>query len=107
MPDVATLSAYGEQTEPKTLRIQRLLPGAIERVWAYGSGPTGLGLTDGKRPTNTRNVVAYAANRRLTRRGLETAAASFGASARTLRRVARISLIRFSFSIFRPNRSFT
>jgi hypothetical protein len=44
MPDVATLSAYGEQTEPKTLRIQRLLPGAIERVWAYGSGPTGLGL---------------------------------------------------------------
>jgi uncharacterized protein YndB with AHSA1/START domain len=35
MPDVATLSAYGEQTEPKTLRIQRLLPGAIERVWAY------------------------------------------------------------------------
>jgi uncharacterized protein YndB with AHSA1/START domain len=29
-PDV-----YGELTEPTTLRIQRLLPGPIERIWAY------------------------------------------------------------------------
>jgi uncharacterized protein YndB with AHSA1/START domain len=32
--------AYGELTEPTTLRIQRLLPGPIERIWAY--------LTDGE-----------------------------------------------------------
>ena len=30
MPD-----AYGVLTEPATLKIQRLLPGPIERVWAY------------------------------------------------------------------------
>jgi uncharacterized protein YndB with AHSA1/START domain len=35
MSDVATLSPYGVQTEPATVRIQRLLPGPIERVWAY------------------------------------------------------------------------
>jgi uncharacterized protein YndB with AHSA1/START domain len=35
MSDVATVSAYGVQTEPATVRIQRLLPGSIERVWAY------------------------------------------------------------------------
>jgi uncharacterized protein YndB with AHSA1/START domain len=35
MSDVATVSAYGVQTEPATVRIQRLLPGPIERVWAY------------------------------------------------------------------------
>ncbi|MDB5451282.1 MAG: Activator of Hsp90 ATPase 1 family protein [Phenylobacterium sp.] len=35
MTDVATLSAYGVETEPATVRIQRLLPGPIERVWAY------------------------------------------------------------------------
>lgn len=35
MTDLATLDAYGELTEPTTLRIQRLLPGPIERVWAY------------------------------------------------------------------------
>jgi uncharacterized protein YndB with AHSA1/START domain len=29
-PDV-----YGELTEPATLKIQRLLPGPIERIWAY------------------------------------------------------------------------
>ncbi len=34
-PDV-----YGELIEPTTLRIQRLLPGPIERIWAY--------LTDSK-----------------------------------------------------------
>jgi uncharacterized protein YndB with AHSA1/START domain len=35
MNDSATLDAYGSLTEPTTLRIQRLLPGPIERVWAY------------------------------------------------------------------------
>ena len=34
MNDVASVSAYGVQTEPATVRIQRLLPGPIERVWA-------------------------------------------------------------------------
>jgi len=33
-------NAYGVLTEPATLKIQRLLPGPIERVWAY--------LTDGE-----------------------------------------------------------
>lgn len=32
--------AYGELPEPTTLKIQRLLPGPIERIWAY--------LTDGE-----------------------------------------------------------
>jgi uncharacterized protein YndB with AHSA1/START domain len=27
--------SYGELTEPATLRIQRLLPGPVERIWAY------------------------------------------------------------------------
>ena len=27
--------AYGALTEPRTLRIQRLLPGPIERVWSF------------------------------------------------------------------------
>lgn len=31
----ATASAYGELIEPATLKIQRFLPGPIERVWAY------------------------------------------------------------------------
>jgi uncharacterized protein YndB with AHSA1/START domain len=31
----ATLDAYGVLIEPATLKIQRLLPGPIERVWAY------------------------------------------------------------------------
>lgn len=35
MTETATLSAYGVQTEPATVRMQRLLPGPIERVWAY------------------------------------------------------------------------
>src|ERR1700720_4114427 len=35
MPDLATVDAYGVLTEPATLKIQRLLPGPIERVWAY------------------------------------------------------------------------
>ena len=33
MPAIA--DAYGVQTEPATLRIQRLLPGPVERVWDY------------------------------------------------------------------------
>jgi uncharacterized protein YndB with AHSA1/START domain len=32
---LAPNSAYGVLTEPTTLTIQRLLPGPIERVWAY------------------------------------------------------------------------
>jgi len=40
MTDLATLDAYGVLTEPATVRLQRLLPGPIERVWAY--------LTDGE-----------------------------------------------------------
>jgi uncharacterized protein YndB with AHSA1/START domain len=35
MSDLATLSPYGVRTETTTVRIQRLLPGPIERVWAY------------------------------------------------------------------------
>lgn len=35
MNDFANLDAYGVLTEPATLEIQRLLPGPIERVWAY------------------------------------------------------------------------
>ena len=35
MTDAAMLDAYGVLTEPTTLRIQRLLPGPIERCWAY------------------------------------------------------------------------
>jgi len=33
--DLATPSAYGTLTEPTTVKIQRLLPGPIERVWSY------------------------------------------------------------------------
>ncbi|MGB5083300.1 MAG: SRPBCC family protein [Methylocystis silviterrae] len=35
MTDLATPDAYGALTEPATLTIERLLPGPIERVWAY------------------------------------------------------------------------
>jgi uncharacterized protein YndB with AHSA1/START domain len=28
-------TAYGELIEPTTLKLQRRLPGPIERVWAY------------------------------------------------------------------------
>src|SRR5277367_1702898 len=35
MTDLASLDAYGVLTEPATLKIQRLLPGPVERVWAY------------------------------------------------------------------------
>jgi len=40
MTERAPLDDYGELTAPATLTIQRLLPGPIERVWAY--------LTDSK-----------------------------------------------------------
>lgn len=39
MTQAAAIDAYGTLIEPNTLRIQRLLPGPIDRVWAY--------LTDG------------------------------------------------------------
>ena len=35
MNELATPDAYGTLIEPTTLKIQRLLPGPIERVWAY------------------------------------------------------------------------
>jgi uncharacterized protein YndB with AHSA1/START domain len=35
MTHTATLDAYGTLIEPTTLKIQRLLPGPVERVWAY------------------------------------------------------------------------
>jgi uncharacterized protein YndB with AHSA1/START domain len=35
MTKLATLEAYGELIEPLTLKIQRLLPGPVDRVWAY------------------------------------------------------------------------
>ncbi|MEX2628818.1 MAG: SRPBCC family protein [Tistlia sp.] len=35
MTELATLDGFGVLTEPATLTIQRLLPGPIERVWAY------------------------------------------------------------------------
>lgn len=35
MTELATLGAYGELIEPATLKIERMLPGPIERIWAY------------------------------------------------------------------------
>lgn len=35
MTDLATIDAYGALTAPATLTIRRLLPGPVERVWAY------------------------------------------------------------------------
>jgi uncharacterized protein YndB with AHSA1/START domain len=35
MTDLATLDTYGTLIEPATLKIERILPGPIERVWAY------------------------------------------------------------------------
>lgn len=35
MTNLATLDAYGTLIEPATLKLERLLPGPIERVWAY------------------------------------------------------------------------
>jgi uncharacterized protein YndB with AHSA1/START domain len=35
MIDPATMFAFGALTEPATLTIQRMLPGPVERIWAY------------------------------------------------------------------------
>jgi uncharacterized protein YndB with AHSA1/START domain len=35
MSQLATPDAYGALIEPATLKIERMLPGPIERVWAY------------------------------------------------------------------------
>jgi len=35
MNDLSPPDAYGRLTEPMTLTIQRLLPGPVERIWAY------------------------------------------------------------------------
>jgi uncharacterized protein YndB with AHSA1/START domain len=35
MADIAMSDTYGQLVEPTTLKIERLLPGPIERVWAY------------------------------------------------------------------------
>lgn len=35
MTELATVGSYGVLTEPATLKIERLLPGPIERIWAY------------------------------------------------------------------------
>jgi uncharacterized protein YndB with AHSA1/START domain len=35
MTDIAPRNAYGVVTEPATVRLQRMLPGPIERVWSY------------------------------------------------------------------------
>ncbi len=35
MTDAITTSDYGSLVEPTTLRIERMLPGPVERVWSY------------------------------------------------------------------------
>jgi uncharacterized protein YndB with AHSA1/START domain len=35
MTDATTLDAFGVLTEPATLKLERLLPGPIDRIWAY------------------------------------------------------------------------
>jgi uncharacterized protein YndB with AHSA1/START domain len=35
MNDAATLSSYGELIQPMTVRLERMLPGPVERVWSY------------------------------------------------------------------------
>jgi uncharacterized protein YndB with AHSA1/START domain len=35
MTELATLEPYGSLIEPATLKIERLLPGPIERIWTY------------------------------------------------------------------------
>ncbi|MGD8789441.1 MAG: SRPBCC domain-containing protein, partial [Burkholderiales bacterium] len=35
MDKLTTPDAYGELIEPATLKIQRLLPGPVERIWAW------------------------------------------------------------------------
>ena len=35
MTDTATVSAHGELIAPMTVRLERMLPGPVERVWSY------------------------------------------------------------------------
>jgi uncharacterized protein YndB with AHSA1/START domain len=35
MNELASIDAYGDLIEPATLKIERLLPGPVERVWEY------------------------------------------------------------------------
>lgn len=35
MTDLATMDAYGALIKPATLKIERMLPGPVERIWAY------------------------------------------------------------------------
>jgi uncharacterized protein YndB with AHSA1/START domain len=35
MTDITTVAAYGELIEPATVKLERMLPGPVERVWAY------------------------------------------------------------------------
>jgi uncharacterized protein YndB with AHSA1/START domain len=35
MNELSTIDAYGVVTEPATLTVKRLLPGPVERIWAY------------------------------------------------------------------------
>ena len=35
MNELATAGAYGELIEPNTLKIRRILPGSIDRVWEH------------------------------------------------------------------------
>jgi uncharacterized protein YndB with AHSA1/START domain len=35
MTDLATRETYGALIEPATLKIERILPGPVERIWAY------------------------------------------------------------------------
>ncbi len=35
MKDATTIDAYGHLSAPTTLTMQRLLPGPVERVWAW------------------------------------------------------------------------
>jgi uncharacterized protein YndB with AHSA1/START domain len=48
-----TLDTYGALTEPATFQIQRLLPGPLDRVWAYLTDATlrRQWLADGAMPT--------------------------------------------------------
>jgi uncharacterized protein YndB with AHSA1/START domain len=35
MTDTAAMGAYGELVDPSSVRLERMLPGPIDRVWAY------------------------------------------------------------------------
>jgi len=35
MNEISTIDAYGVLTDPATLTMERLLPGPVERIWAY------------------------------------------------------------------------